>query len=90
NKDGKEQTAKQLLQDIDEVKKTISYKMLGGDLLETYKNMIIIIHVETKNGIDFITWTVEYELLKPDNPHPLALIGFFIEFTKEVETHIFG
>ncbi|XP_073158353.1 kirola-like [Henckelia pumila] len=88
--DGKEQTAKQLLHGIDEVKKTISYKMLSGDLLETYKNMTITIHVETKDGVDFITWTVEYELLKPENPHPLSLIGFFIEFTTEVETHIFG
>lgn len=90
HEDGKEQTAKQLLQDIDEVKKTSSYKMLGGDLLELYKNMLITIHVETKDGVDFITCTVEYELLKPDNPHPLSVIGFFIEFTKEVETHIFG
>lgn len=90
HKDGKEQTAKQLLHDIDEVKKTISYKMLGGDLLEIYKNMTITIHVETKGEVDFVTWTVEYELLKPDNPHPLSLVAFFIEFTKEVETHIFG
>ncbi|XP_073274371.1 kirola-like [Primulina huaijiensis] len=89
--DGKEQTAKQLLQDIDEVKKTISFKMLGGDLLETYKNMLITtIHVETKGGVDFITLTLDYEMLKPDNPHPLSLLGFFIEFTNEVETHIFG
>lgn len=64
--------------------------MLEGDLLELYKNMIISIHVETKCGVDFITWTIEYELLDADNPHPLSLLGFFLEFTKEIEAHIFG
>ncbi|KAI3473687.1 hypothetical protein Pfo_031257 [Paulownia fortunei] len=88
--DGKEQTAKQVLQDIDEEKKQIAYKMLEGDLLELYKNMLITIHVETKGGVDFVTWTIEYELLNADNPHPLPLLNFFIEFTKEVEAHIFG
>ncbi|KAL0337380.1 UNVERIFIED_CONTAM: Kirola [Sesamum calycinum] len=63
--DGKEQTAKQLLHDIDETKKQIKFKMLEGDLLELYKNMVLAVHVETKGGVDFITWTVEYELINP-------------------------
>ncbi|KAL3831053.1 hypothetical protein ACJIZ3_019855 [Penstemon smallii] len=80
--DGKQQIAKQMLQDID--------IMVEGDLMELYKNMIITMHVETKGGVDFITWTIEYELLSADNPHPLSLLNFFFEFTKDVETHIFG
>ncbi|KAL0427002.1 UNVERIFIED_CONTAM: Kirola [Sesamum latifolium] len=88
--DGKEQTAKQLLHDIDDTKKQLSFKMLEGDLLELYKNMDITIHVETKGGVDFITWTISYELINLDNPHPLSLLNFFIEFTKEIEAHIFG
>lgn len=88
--DGKEQTAKQTLQDIDKEKKQIAFKMLEGDLLELYKNMLITVHVETKGGIDFVTWTIDYELLNADNPHPLSLLNFFIEFTKELEGHILG
>ncbi|KAL8489778.1 hypothetical protein ACS0TY_025600 [Phlomoides rotata] len=85
--DGKPHTAKQVLQDIDLEKKQIAFKMLEGDLCELYKNMIIKFHVETKNGIDFITWTIDYELITPDNPHPLSLLNFFIQFTKELESH---
>ncbi|XP_073015768.1 MLP-like protein 43 [Primulina eburnea] len=88
--DSKPPSLKFLGQDIDEVKKTISYKMLEGDLLKYYKNMLITMHVETRDRVDFVTWTVEYELLKPENQHPISLIGFFIDLTKEVETHIFG
>ncbi|KAL0315667.1 UNVERIFIED_CONTAM: Kirola [Sesamum calycinum] len=88
--DGKEQTAKQLLHDIDYATKQISFKMLEGDLLELYKNMDITIHIETKDGVDFVTWTIIYELINADNPHPLSLVNFFIEFTKEIEAHIIG
>ncbi|KAK4391694.1 Kirola [Sesamum angolense] len=70
--DGKEQTAKQLLHDIDYTTKQISFKMLEGDLLELYKNMDITIHIETKDGVDFVTWTIIYELINADNPHPLS------------------
>ncbi|KAL3831047.1 hypothetical protein ACJIZ3_019849 [Penstemon smallii] len=87
---GKQQIAKQILQDIDLEKKQFAYKMVEGDLMELYKNMIITMHVETKGGVDFITWTIEYELLSADNSHPLSPLNFLIEFTKDVETHIFG
>ncbi|PIM97781.1 hypothetical protein CDL12_29745 [Handroanthus impetiginosus] len=72
--DGKEQTAKMAIQDIDKL----------------YKNLLVTIHVETKDGVDFVTWTIEYELINPDNPHPLSLLNFYIDFTKQIETHIFG
>lgn len=88
--DGKPETATQVLQDIDEEKKQISFKMIAGNLLELYKNMVITFHVETKGGIDHVTWTIDYELIKPDNPHPVSLLNFFIEFVKEVEAHILG
>ncbi|KAL3825175.1 hypothetical protein ACJIZ3_021204 [Penstemon smallii] len=90
NLDGKVQTGKCVLQDIDEEKKRIAYRVLEGNLLELYKNIIVTVHVETKGGVDFITWTIEYELLKADNPHPLSFLNFFIEFTKEVVAHIIG
>ncbi|KAG6424726.1 hypothetical protein SASPL_115146 [Salvia splendens] len=86
---GKEQRAKQVIE-VDEAKKIITFKMIEGDDLELYKNMIVTYHVETKGGVDFITWTIDYELINADNPHPTALLNYFIEFTKETEAHIFG
>ncbi|KAL8489780.1 hypothetical protein ACS0TY_025102 [Phlomoides rotata] len=85
--DGKPQTAKVVLQDIDLEKKQIAFKVFEGDLCELYKNMITTCHVETKNGIDFITWTIDYELITSDNPHPLSYLNFLIQFTKELESH---
>ncbi|KAL3825171.1 hypothetical protein ACJIZ3_021200 [Penstemon smallii] len=90
NIDGKYHTAKCVLQDIDKEKKQIAYKVIEGNLLELYKNVVVTVHVETKGGVDFITWTIDYELLKADNPHPLSHLNYFIEFTKEVEAHYSG
>lgn len=87
--DGKAQSAKQVIE-VDDEKKLITFKVIEGEFLEIYKNMVITYHVETKGGVDFITWTIDYELLNADNPHPISLLNFFIEFTKEVEAHIFG
>ncbi|EPS68988.1 hypothetical protein M569_05780, partial [Genlisea aurea] len=86
--DGKVRWDKQILQDIDEEKKHIGFKMIGGELLELYKEVFISNDVETKDGVDFITWTIEYELLEPDNPHPLSLLNYFIEFTKDIEAYV--
>ncbi|KAH6755635.1 hypothetical protein C2S53_011202 [Perilla frutescens var. hirtella] len=88
--DGKPQSAKQVLQDVDKEKKQISWKMMEGDLMELYKNVLITAHVETKGAVDFVTWTIDYELISKSNPHPLPLLNFFIELTKEIECHIFG
>ncbi|KAG8384024.1 hypothetical protein BUALT_Bualt04G0075100 [Buddleja alternifolia] len=86
--DGKEQTCKTVLQDIDEEKKQIVYKFNERDLLKLYKNYLATFHVETRGGVDFITWTIDYEPLNPDSPH--VDVELLIEWTKQVEAHIFG
>ncbi|KAL0345205.1 UNVERIFIED_CONTAM: MLP-like protein 28 [Sesamum radiatum] len=88
--EGKAQTVKQLFHDIDDTKKQIKFKMLEGDLVELYKNMVVTVHFETKGGVDFITWTIDYEQINPDNPHPLSFFNFLIELAKDIEAHIFG
>ncbi|EYU17814.1 hypothetical protein ABFS82_11G051300 [Erythranthe guttata] len=85
--DGKEKKAKQVIQAINEEQKLMEFKMLEGDLMELYKAFLITIHVETKNGIDLVTWTLEYEMLNEDVEHPLSLLSFFIDMTKDIETH---
>ncbi|PIN08467.1 hypothetical protein CDL12_18958 [Handroanthus impetiginosus] len=74
----------------DEEKKQIAYKIIQGDLLELYTNVLVTYHVETKGGVDYVTWTMDYQLLNADNPHPTALVNFVIELIKETEAHIFG
>lgn len=76
---------------MDEEKKLIDYEMLeGSDLLELYTTFDITIHVEGKGDIDLVTWTLDYEMRNDDVEHPLSMLSFFIDITKDIETHHFG
>ncbi|XP_051131005.1 kirola-like [Andrographis paniculata] len=88
--DGKEGSCKQVIENLDKEKRQLTYKFIDGDLLELYKTFSASFHVETKNGVDYVTWTLDYELLKPDNPHPVSVLNFVIGFTTDIEAHIFG
>lgn len=86
--EGKEKKAKQKIKFIDEEKKLIDYEMLeGSDLLEKYKYFDVTIHVETKDNIDLVTWTVGYERLNEDVEHPISMLSYFIDLTQDMETH---
>lgn len=88
--DGKQKVAKQVVEAIDEEKKSITLKVLEGDVMEIYKNFIVKIHIENKGNIDLVTWTLDYEMLNEDVPHPITLLAFFIELTKDIESHHLG
>ncbi|KAK2975711.1 hypothetical protein RJ640_010770 [Escallonia rubra] len=46
--DGKEKVAKEIIEAIDEEKKSVTFKVIGGDLMELYKTFILTVHVDTK------------------------------------------
>lgn len=85
--DGKKKVAKQVIETIDEENKSITFKMLEGDLMELYKSFIISIHVDTKGEDNLVTWTLDYEKLREDVEDPNTLMEFFIHLTKDIESH---
>lgn len=85
--DGKDRVAKQIIEEIDEQKQSIKFKMIEGDLMELYKSMNIIYHVDTNGPDSLVTWTLEYEKLKDDNPHPGTLLSFFLHMVEDIEAH---
>lgn len=76
-----------MIEAIEEENKLIKYKMLEGDLMEEYKDFIITLHIETKRNRDMVTWTLEYEKRNEDVKHPISLLAYFIEVTKDIETN---
>ncbi|XP_073154252.1 MLP-like protein 43 [Henckelia pumila] len=88
--DGKEKTAKQVIQNVDEEKKLMELKMLEGDLMEKYKTFLITTHVENKGDIELVTWTLEYEMLGEVVEHPISFLSLVLDITKDIETHLIG
>ncbi|KAK4481232.1 hypothetical protein RD792_012115 [Penstemon davidsonii] len=85
--EGKAKFARNLIEAADEEKKMIKYKVLEGDLMEEYKEFVATCHIETKGGIDLVTWTFEYETRNDDGEPPISLLAYFIAFTKDIENH---
>ncbi|CAI9785473.1 unnamed protein product [Fraxinus pennsylvanica] len=85
--DGKPQVAKDVIEAIDEAKRSVTFKLIEGDLLKVLKAIKVSFHVETDGDIDLITWTLEYEKLNDDVEDPITLLGFGIKLAKDIESH---
>ncbi|GER37345.1 polyketide cyclase/dehydrase and lipid transportsuperfamily protein [Striga asiatica] len=85
--DGKERVAKEIIEAIDEEKKSVTFKVIEGDLMELYKTMKIIVHVDTSGDDNLVTWTFEYEKKSEDVPDPHTLMEFALKVTKDIEAH---
>ncbi|KAL2545996.1 MLP-like protein [Forsythia ovata] len=85
--DGKQKVAKEVIEAIDEKKRSVTFKIVEGDLMELYKSFKGGFHVETDGDIDMVTWYLEYEKLNDDVEDPLTLLGFCIKLSKDIESH---
>ncbi|KAE9450379.1 hypothetical protein C3L33_17721, partial [Rhododendron williamsianum] len=87
NEDGKKKSAKEIVEAVDEETKTVTFKVIEGDLTELYKDFKGTVHVDTKGESNLVTWTFEYEKLNDEVEDPNTLMDFVINVTKDIETH---
>ncbi|KAL1828968.1 hypothetical protein ACET3Z_007380 [Daucus carota] len=85
--DGKEKVAKEIIESIDEEKKSVKFKVVEGDLLELYKSFSLTCHVDTDGEKNLVTWTLEYEKLNESVEDPHTLMEFCLHVTKDIEAH---
>ncbi|KAG5611247.1 hypothetical protein H5410_022528 [Solanum commersonii] len=85
--DGKEKVAKEIIEEIDEEKKLVKFKVSGGDILEDYNSFYLTVHVETKGEDNIVTWILEYEKKSCNVPDPHTLMELCLNITKDIETH---
>ncbi|KAG6391614.1 hypothetical protein SASPL_149370 [Salvia splendens] len=85
--DGKKRVAKEIIEAIDEENKSVTFKVIEGDLMEHYKEIKLTVHVDTKGEDNLVTWTIEYEKVKDDTADPHTLMEFCLHVTKDIETH---
>ncbi|CAI9096014.1 OLC1v1032074C2 [Oldenlandia corymbosa var. corymbosa] len=85
--EGKPKVAKEIIEAIDEAKKSVTFRVIEGDLMELYKTFVITVHVDTVGQNNLVTWTFEYEKQKESVPEPNSLMEFCLSVTKDIETH---
>ncbi|KAK4430314.1 Kirola [Sesamum alatum] len=85
--EGKEKVAKEIIEAIDEEKKSVTFNVIDGDLMELYKTFKLTVHVDTNGDDNLVTWTIEYEKLNEDVPDPDSVMEFCLSVTKDIEKH---
>ncbi|KAJ9153088.1 hypothetical protein P3X46_026572 [Hevea brasiliensis] len=80
---------KETIEKIDEENKSITYKVVDGDVLKLYKSMKVTIQVTAKNdGSSLMKVIIDYEKLKEDSPDPHPYLEFAAKVFKHIETHL--
>lgn len=73
-----------MIEAIDPQKKSIAWKVIEGDVLKLYNSLTVITCCEH----EWTTVTLKYEKKTEDTPEPLTILGFFIQVTKDIESHL--
>ncbi|KAL7132307.1 hypothetical protein ABFS83_12G064500 [Erythranthe nasuta] len=85
--EGKEKVAKQIIEGIDEEKKSVTFKVIEGDLMEFYKTFKATVHVDTVGEDNLVTWTFEYEKVSEDVTEQHTVMDLCVKMTKDIESH---
>ncbi|TMW84016.1 hypothetical protein EJD97_000231, partial [Solanum chilense] len=85
--EGAKMISKQTIEVVDHEKKVITFKEFEGDLVNKYDNFKATLRIETKDEIDLISWTIEYERTNENVPELVNLLDFIIGMTKAIDDH---
>ncbi|XP_021837997.2 MLP-like protein 43 [Spinacia oleracea] len=85
--DGKKCVAKEIVEEIDEEKQYVKFKVIEGHLLEEFKGFSVSIHVIPSGETTIVKWTIEFERFAVDGPYPTKIMDFCIGITKDIEAH---
>ncbi|CAL5421206.1 unnamed protein product [Camellia sinensis] len=85
--EGKPKTCKQIITELDVAKRSTTYKVIEGDLLQEYKTFTFILKVEPKGQNSLVTWTLEYEKLNEQIDAPNSMMDTVMTVCKDIETY---
>ncbi|KAL0296622.1 UNVERIFIED_CONTAM: Kirola [Sesamum radiatum] len=82
---GRKKFIKVKFEDIDEKKRSITYKVVEGCVLEAYSSLAITFSIESNGQEKVVKWSIEYEKKSACAPHPNALLDLCGGLTKLLE-----
>ncbi|KAK1380584.1 MLP-like protein 34-like [Heracleum sosnowskyi] len=85
--DGKQMVEKHRVEAIDEEQKQVTYKVIEGELLKSFKIFVINVHVDTSGVDNLVTWSFDYEKVDESIKDPTEYLDFVLRINKDIETH---
>ncbi|XP_041011397.1 MLP-like protein 43 [Juglans microcarpa x Juglans regia] len=82
---GKTVISKEIYESIDDEKLSVTFKVIGGTFVESFKSFKFISQAFPKKEGSLVRWTYEYEKLNADIPDPKDLLQFAADITREID-----
>ncbi|CAK7350265.1 unnamed protein product [Dovyalis caffra] len=86
--EGASTIAKEVIEDIDNMKLSTTFKVIEGDLMEAYKSFKIIHQATPKGEGSVVHWKLIYEKENENIPAPTALLDYLADFTKDMNAYL--
>ena len=80
-----EESSQRIIEAIDEEKKSVTFKVIKGDLMESYKTFNATIQMDIDRENNLVTWTFEYQKLNENVQNPNTLMKYCISVTKDIK-----
>ncbi|KAL8531863.1 hypothetical protein ACS0TY_008459 [Phlomoides rotata] len=84
---GENKINKVRIESVDEKKKSITFKSIGGNMLESYNPFIVKVDIRTNGQQNLITWTMEYEKKSEAAPEPRAFMNYLLDFSRQLHSN---
>ncbi|KAH0737401.1 hypothetical protein KY290_036106 [Solanum tuberosum] len=85
--DEEKNISKQILEAIDHENKVLTLKEFEGDVTDKYDSFKATLHIETKDEIDLVSWTLDFERPNENVLELIRLLNFIVGMTKVVDDH---
>ena len=82
------ESIKETVDQIDEENRSITFKVLDGEVLKDYKSYKFTTQAIPKGEGCLVIWTIEYEKASEGGPDPHNCLEFSVNITKDIESHL--
>ncbi|KAE8667199.1 Detected protein of unknown function [Hibiscus syriacus] len=84
---GKSQEVKEIIEDVDEENKRMVFRLVEGDLLQSYDNWRNILNISPTGEGTLVKWTMEFEKQNQDIPDPVEYAASLIALTQNIDAY---
>ncbi|OMO60895.1 hypothetical protein COLO4_33684 [Corchorus olitorius] len=85
---GKTETATEQWEAVDDESRMITFKLVGGKIMNAYKSFKSFLKVTPKGEGSLVNWTIEYEKQNDNSPEPVAYKDFYATWIKDVDANL--
>ncbi|CAH1414575.1 unnamed protein product [Lactuca virosa] len=85
--DGKKETVKEIIEEVDDELHKIVFKVIEGDILEVYNSMSFILTTRDVGDKKFVIWTIEFEKANASIPDPISYLDLVCGLARNIDAH---